>query len=350
MQYHPRRTERRLPAVPIHPRTKERAALPGDSLPGFRGPHPARVAHASDQRLSVTGDTLAPWKARIGAAIGVLSVHRKTMRPFAPPVRLGSPVLLALLAWACSSKGTSRDAASDVGQADLAPIADVSHAADAPGSTDSTPDGVMNVPDAKGADSSQDGASPEAAGAGGSGIGGAGAGGNGSGGVGAGGRGQGGSGGVGSGGSGGSGPGGTGIGGAGAGGNGSGGAGAGGRGQGGSGGVGSGGAGGSGSGGAGTGGAGGVDGGTFSCGSGSLSCVQGIEYCTRRYWGGGSGGVGPPPVRESYYCVPFPPECASEPNCACLKARPGYTSNYESCSEYLGNVFLQMYCPGDSPC
>jgi hypothetical protein len=245
----------------------------------------------------------------MGAAIGLLSGRVQIMRPFAPPVRLGSAVLLALLARACSSDGASQDAASDVGQADLAPIADVRHAADAPGSPDSTPEGVMNVPDAKGADSGQDGASPEAAGAGGFGIGGAGAGGNGSGGVGAGGRGQGGSGG-----------------------------------------VGSGGAGGSGSGGAGTGGAGGVDGGTFACGSGSLSCVQGIEYCTRRYWGGGSGGVGPPPVRERYSCVPFPPECASEPNCACLKARPGYTSNYVSCSEYLGNVFLEIYCPGDSPC
>ncbi len=231
----------------------------------------------------------------MGAAIGLLLGRVQIMRPFAPPVRPGSPVLLALLAWACSSKGTSRDAASDVGQADLAPIADVSHAADAPGSTDSTPDGVMNVPDAKGADSGQDGASPEAAGAGGSGIGGAGAGGNGSGGVGAGGGGQGGSGGVGSGGAGGSGPGGAGIGGAGAGGNGSGGVGVGGGGQGGSGGVGSGGAGGSGSGEAGTGGAGGVGGGTFYCDPSSRSCVQGIEYCIHTHWGGGVGGAGGPP-------------------------------------------------------
>jgi hypothetical protein len=231
------------------------------------------------------------------------------MRPFAPPVRLGSPVLLALLAWACSSKGTSSDAASYVGQADLAPIADVSHAADAPGSTDSTPDGVMNVPDAKGADSGQDGASPEAAGAGGSGIGGAGAGGKGSGGVGAGGGGQGGSGG-----------------------------------------VGSGGAGGSGSGGAGTGGAGGVNGGTFYCGSGS--CVQGIEYCSHHYWGGSIGGAGsPPPVRDRYSCDPFPPECASEPNCACLKAHPGGINRSSfSCSENLGNVFLEIPCGCDCAC
>jgi hypothetical protein len=228
----------------------------------------------------------------MGAAIGLLSGRVQIMRPFAPPVRLGSLVLLALLAWACSSKGTSRDAASNIGQADLATIADVSHAADAPGSTDSTPDGVMNVPDAKGADSGQDGAGPEAAGAG--------SGGNGSGGVGAGGRGQGGSGG-----------------------------------------VGSGGAGGSGSGGAGTGGAGGVDGGTFSCGSGSLSCVQGEEYCYHLVWGGGMGGAGsgPPPVRESYTCYSFQPACDSQRNCACICGTGG-CQGVKTCSEKDGNVYV----------
>jgi hypothetical protein len=262
------------------------------------------------------------------------------MRPFAPPVCLGSTVLLALLAWAaCSSNGTSRDTASDVGQADLAPIADVRHATDAPGSTDSPPDGVMNAPDAKGAESDQDGASPEAAGTGGSGIAGAGAGGNGSGGVGSGGRGQGGSGEVASGGAGGSGPRATGIGGAG--GNGSGGVGSGGRGQGGSGGVGSGGAGGNGSGVPGTGGAGGVDGGVFPCGYGSLSCVQGEQYCYHLRWGGGMGGAGSgtPPVRESYNCYSFPPACDSQRNCACICGASG-CQGVKTCSEWDGNVFV----------